>query len=108
MNIMSMDIILIFVFAVICAGLVKGTCPLTCSCVDDSSGSHVNCHSKYLRRIPTLPKDTYNLDLRYNNITEIDVQLCKEMPQLHTIYISFNLIIEIPVTTFAACEQLYY
>ncbi|CAG2226775.1 PXDN [Mytilus edulis] len=107
MNIMSMDIILIFVFAVICAGLVKGTCPSTCSCVDDSSGSHVNCYSKYLGRIPTLPKDTYYLDLRYNNITEIDVQLCKEMPQLHTIYISFNLIIEIPETTFADCEQLY-
>ncbi|VDI48137.1 Hypothetical predicted protein [Mytilus galloprovincialis] len=102
-----MDFILTFVFAVICAGLVKGTCPSTCSCVDDSSGSRVNCYSKYLERIPALPKDTYNLDLRYNNITEIDVQLCKEMPQLHTIIISFNMIIEIPEITFTDCEQLY-
>ncbi|CAG2226773.1 unnamed protein product [Mytilus edulis] len=61
-----MDIILIFVFAVICAGLVEGTCPSTCSCVDYSSGSHVNCNSKYLGRIPTLPKDTYYLDLSGN------------------------------------------
>ncbi|VDI48136.1 Hypothetical predicted protein [Mytilus galloprovincialis] len=107
MHIMRMDFILTFVFAVICAGLVKGTCPSTCSCVDDSSGSRVNCYSKYLERIPALPKDTYNLDLRYNNITEIDVQLCKEMPQLHTIIISFNMIIEIPEITFTDCEQLY-
>ncbi|VDI48135.1 Hypothetical predicted protein [Mytilus galloprovincialis] len=103
-----MDIIIIFVFAVICAGLVEGTCPSTCSCGDDSSGSRINCYSKYLGYIPALPNDTYRLDLQYNNITEIDVQLCKEMPQLHTIYISYNLIIEIPKITFADCEQLYF
>ncbi|VDI53163.1 Hypothetical predicted protein, partial [Mytilus galloprovincialis] len=107
MNIMSMDIILIFVLAVICAGLVKGTCPSTCSCVDDSSGSNVNCYSKYLGRIPTLPKDTYYLDLRHNHIADINIQFCKEMPQLQHLYISYNLITEIPEITFADCEQLY-
>ncbi|VDI69673.1 Hypothetical predicted protein, partial [Mytilus galloprovincialis] len=97
---MSMDIILFFVFAVICAGLVEGTCPSTCSCADDSPGSQVNCNSKYLGHIPALPNDTYHLNLRHNNITEINIQFCKEMPQLQHLYIDNNLITEIPENTF--------
>ncbi|VDI04214.1 Hypothetical predicted protein, partial [Mytilus galloprovincialis] len=61
MHITSMDIILIFFLAVLSTGLVKGTCPSTCFCVDDSSGSNVNCRSNYLGRIPALPSDTYHL-----------------------------------------------
>ncbi|VDI31337.1 Hypothetical predicted protein, partial [Mytilus galloprovincialis] len=107
MIIMNMDIIPIFFFAVISTGLVKGSCPSTCSCDDVSSGSRIFCQSKYLGSIPALPYDTYHLDLQFNNITAIDVQFCKEMPHLQNLYISYNLITEIPEITFADCGQLY-
>ncbi|CAG2238096.1 unnamed protein product [Mytilus edulis] len=107
MDIMSIDICVLFFFAVVSIGVVKGTCPSTCSCVDDSSGSKINCSSKYLERIPPLTNNTYFLELGFNNITEIDIQFCKEMPQLHTIYINNNLITKVPVNTFVDCEQLY-
>ncbi|CAG2216072.1 unnamed protein product [Mytilus edulis] len=61
MIIMSMNISFLFLFAVSSTGLVKGACPSTCSCVDDSSGSNVDCNSTYLGRIPALPNDTYYL-----------------------------------------------
>ncbi|CAG2229756.1 unnamed protein product [Mytilus edulis] len=103
-----MDIIVIFVFAVVSTGLVKGTCPSTCSCVDDSSGSKIYCNSKYLGRIPALPNDTYYLELGFNNITEIDIQFCKEMPQLQYLYLHYNEISVIEPFTFVDLPNLHY
>ncbi|CAG2216079.1 unnamed protein product [Mytilus edulis] len=104
---MSMDMCVLLLFAVVSTGLVNGICPSTCLCVDDSSGSNVDCYSRYLGHIPALPNDTYHLNLLLNNITVIDIQFCKEMPQLQYIFIDFNLITDIPVNTFADCEKLY-
>ncbi|CAC5356109.1 unnamed protein product [Mytilus coruscus] len=103
---MNEEITFLLFLVVINTGLVTGTCPSTCSCSSGSSGSNVNCYSKSLGHIPDLPSDTYIIDLRYNSITEIDIQFCKEMPQLLTLYISNNQISEIPVDTFVDCELL--
>ncbi|CAC5387139.1 PXDN [Mytilus coruscus] len=103
---MNAEITFHLFLVVISTGLVKGTCPSTCSCSSDSSGSNVNCYSKNLGYIPDLPSDTFYIDLRYNSITEIDVQFCKEMPKLKTLLISNNQISEIPVNTFVDCELL--
>ncbi|VDI82868.1 Hypothetical predicted protein [Mytilus galloprovincialis] len=106
MNIISMDIILIFVFAVICAGLVEGTCPSTCSCVDNSSGSHVNCNSKYLGRIPTLPNDTYHLNLHNNNISTIKAFAFMNLPSLRNLNLNNNKLRSLVSYTFINLTNL--
>ncbi|CAC5419715.1 unnamed protein product [Mytilus coruscus] len=103
---MNAEITFLLFLVVISTGLVKGTCPSTCSCSSGSSGSYVNCYSKNLGHIPDLPSDTYSIDLTYNSITKIDVQFCIEMPQLINLLISSNQISEIPVNTFVDCELL--
>ncbi|CAG2250825.1 unnamed protein product [Mytilus edulis] len=91
---------------VISIGLVNGSCPSMCSCSSQSSGLFVQCKFGSLERIPDTPNDTSLLDLSYNSITEIDVQFCKAMPQLQTLYLQQNQISEIPANAFVDCDVL--
>ncbi|CAG2226768.1 unnamed protein product [Mytilus edulis] len=72
-------------------GLVKGSCPSVCSCSSPYQELLVDCRSRSLGNIPAdLVNDTYNLDLNHNNITAIDVQFCKKMPQLKHLNLESN------------------
>ncbi|VDI46708.1 leucine-rich repeat and fibronectin type-III domain-containing protein 5, partial [Mytilus galloprovincialis] len=105
---MKVGISVLVCLLVIDTGLVKGSCPSVCFCSDPYNAHVIDCRSRSLGNIPVdLLNDTLQFWLQENNITAIDVQFCKKMPQLHYLYINDNQISAIPVNTFVDCEQLY-
>lgn len=105
---MKVGISVLVCLLVIDTGFVKGSCPSVCSCSDPYNAHVIDCRSRSLENIPVdLLNDTLQLLLDDNNITAIDVQFCKKMPQLRYLYINDNQISAIPVNTFVDCEQLY-
>ncbi|CAC5419710.1 SLIT3 [Mytilus coruscus] len=99
-----MEIGFLVIFVVISTSLVNGSCPSVCSCSSTTQGSDVNCNSRSLLHFPDLPINTYYIDLRYNSITEIDVQLCKDMPKLKHLFVNDNQISVVQVNAFEDCE----
>ncbi|XP_065927549.1 leucine-rich repeat-containing protein 3-like [Magallana gigas] len=83
-------------------------CPAPCSCEPSSfyTGTSVTCDYKGLKEVPTgIPKDTCSLDLMGNQISMIDNNTFKGLPQLKKLYLERNQISRID-NTFKGLLQL--
>ena len=56
--------------------------------------------------IPHVPSTTRHLDLSDNNITEINVTLCSDLPDLESLKLNGNRLTSIPPYTFQDCSRL--
>nr|XP_034333096.1 leucine-rich repeat-containing protein 3-like [Crassostrea gigas] len=84
-------------------------CPAPCTCRPASSctGTYVDCSYKGLKEVPTgIPKDTCWLVLRNNQISRIDNNTFKGLPQLEILLLYSNQITTIDNNAFAGLSQL--
>ncbi|XP_052707694.1 slit homolog 2 protein-like isoform X2 [Crassostrea angulata] len=84
-------------------------CPAPCECRPTSSctGTYVNCMNKGLKEVPTgIPKDTCNLNLYGNQISRINNNTFKGLPQSETLSLSNNQITRIDNDAFAGLSEL--
>ncbi|CAC5419720.1 unnamed protein product [Mytilus coruscus] len=104
---MKVEMSVLLFLLVISTSLVNGSCPLNCSCRNDVSGSFVNCNTRSLGHIPNLPRDTYELYIHYNQISEIPVNTFVDCDLLKTVYLQNNKIRSLESNTFINMTNLY-
>ncbi|XP_046606804.1 peroxidasin [Neodiprion virginianus] len=110
---MPAKIVLVIILAVLagiceCDGLQSYTdsineCPSKCVCYRKT----VRCTFQKLNRLPsTPPTDTGVLDLRFNNIVEIDPRVFRGLNELHTLLLNDNQIRYVPAKAFSDLPNL--